>query len=159
MLPGGNLRTTPSPQNSGSSPEPATHIPTVCKAAMGMENKQIRNEMITASSYRDSNSSPEKARLNTPGFWMPSADSKLEYLQIDFLQQAFLTGITTQGRADAPSYVTSYKVQFSTDGLNWNTYRENGAEKVGTLSLSLSLFLSLSLSYNMPLSLIKPNIL
>lgn len=95
-----------------------------------MEGKQIRDEMITASSFRDANSSPEKARLNTNGFWMPATDRKSEYLQIDFLQQAYLTGITTQGRPDAPTYVTSYKLQFSTDGINWNTYQESGAEKV-----------------------------
>lgn len=131
VKPGGNSRTTSSPNQSGTSTEPATHIPTVCKAPMGMQSNQIRDEMITASSFRDGNSSPEKARLNTNGFWMPATDSKTEYLQIDFLQQAYLTGISTQGRADAPTYVTSYKLQFSTDGINWNTYRENNAEKVG----------------------------
>lgn len=137
VKPGGNSRTTSSSNQSGTTTEPATHIPTVCKAPMGMQSNQIRDEMITASSFRDGNSSPEKARLNTNGFWMPATDSKTEYLQIDFLQQAYLTGISTQGRADAPTYVTSYKLQFSTDGINWNTYRENNAEKVGLVFLLL----------------------
>ncbi|XP_061179555.1 hemocytin-like [Saccostrea echinata] len=105
---------------------------------MGMESKEIRNEMITASSFRDANSSPEKTCLNTNGFWMPATDTKSEYLQIDFLQQAYLTGVTTQGRPDATTYVTSYKVQFSTDGNNWNTYREAGAENIATLLTSLT---------------------
>ena len=101
-----------------------------CKVPMGMQNRAIRKEMITASSHRSVSSGPEQARLNGPNAWIAGVDNKNQYIQVDFLQPTYITGVTTQGRPSVPSYVTSYFVLFSNDGVNWNTYMENGHKKV-----------------------------
>ncbi|PVD30852.1 hypothetical protein C0Q70_10127 [Pomacea canaliculata] len=95
-----------------------------CVVDMGMTNGNIRDDMISASSFRDVTHAPQKARLNSLSSWMPSRDDLDQFIQVDLLAPHFVTGVTTQGRFDAPSYVTSYKVTFSTDGVNWNVYRE-----------------------------------
>lgn len=95
-----------------------------CVVDMGMTNGNIRDDMISASSFRDVTHAPQKARLNSLSSWMPSRDDLDQFIQVDLLAPRFVTGVTTQGRFDAPSYVTSYKVTFSTDGVNWNVYRE-----------------------------------
>lgn len=101
---------------------------------MGMENHQIRNNMITASSYRDFNSAPHKARPDSNSGWISGIENKNQFIQVDFLQPSYITGVTTQGRVAVPSYVTSYLVKYSSDGVNWNTYKEGGADKVFIIS-------------------------
>ncbi|KAK3108253.1 hypothetical protein FSP39_004202 [Pinctada imbricata] len=101
----------------------------ICKVPMGVKDGTVRNELISASSFRDANASPHKGRLNANTVWMPSVDTKTQYIQVDFLQQAYLTGVTTQGRHGVPTYVTSYYIKYSSDGQNWNTYSENGQPK------------------------------
>ncbi|XP_052092501.1 mucin-5AC-like [Mytilus californianus] len=130
---------TPSPTAPGQgtpmltptvvSVTPTNEIPDSCKVPMGMQNEAIRREMITASSQRSSSSSPEHARLNGPNSWIAGVDNKNQYIQVDFLQPTFVTGVTTEGRPSVPSYVSSYFVLFSNDGVNWNTYMENGQKK------------------------------
>ncbi|KAJ8313527.1 hypothetical protein KUTeg_008088 [Tegillarca granosa] len=83
-------------------------ITDVCKENMGMENHQIRDHMITASSYRDLNYAPKKARPDSNSGWMAAFDNKNQFIQVDFLQPSYITGVTTQGRVAVPSYVTSY---------------------------------------------------
>ncbi|XP_033761396.1 mucin-5AC-like [Pecten maximus] len=126
---------TPAPSHSAVNPTaapvtPSNNIPTACKEQMGMQNHQIRDDMITASSSRDANSAPYKARLGGPSAWTAAIDNKAQFIQVDFLQSSLITGVTTQGRPNVPSYVTSYYVRYSLDGLNWNTYREEGADKL-----------------------------
>ena len=66
--------------------------------------------------------------------------SDIAMLQVDFLVPVYLTGVTTQGQADGPSLVTSYKVQHSRDGVTWSTYREHfGVDKVRAFSITLHL--------------------
>ena len=38
--------------------------------------------------------------------------------------------VATQGRRLFTAWTTSYKVHLSTDGITWNTYKENNVEKV-----------------------------
>ena len=95
-----------------------------------MENEGIRAEMISASSSRSPSTRPENARLNGPTAWVAGVENKNQYVQVNFLQPTYVTGVTTQGRPTVPSYVTSYFVMFSSDGVNWNTYMENGQKKV-----------------------------
>lgn len=41
-----------------------------------------------------------------------------------------VTGVVTQGSQATSSFVTSYKVQYSVNGINYYTLQENGADKV-----------------------------
>ena len=90
-----------------------------------MENHKIRDSMLSASSYRDGRHAPSSARLGSQGAWLAAVDNTQQFLQVDFLQPTIVSGVTTQGRPDAPSYVTSYKLFYSNDGVNWNAYRED----------------------------------
>ncbi|XP_076461744.1 uncharacterized protein LOC143294198 [Babylonia areolata] len=101
-----------------------SHLPDTCLADMGMVNGYIRDDMISASSSRDLSHSPQRARLNGPTSWLPARDDSRQFLQVDLLAPRYVTGLTTQGRDDAPLYVTSYRFMYSMDGVEWNVYRE-----------------------------------
>lgn len=102
---------------------------------MGVASGQIRDDMITASSRRDKTHDESKARLGGSGAWLPARDDKYQYIQVDFLEERYISGVTTQGRPDAPSYVTSFRVLYSVDGVNWNVYQESlTQEKVTNFS-------------------------
>ncbi|XP_048245056.1 mucin-19-like isoform X7 [Haliotis rufescens] len=107
---------------------PTPNIPAGCREEMGMANGIIRNDMISASSYRDGLHSAISARLGGNSAWLAATENKNQYIQVDFLAPRIITGVTTQGRPTAPSYVTSYKVFYSYDGANWNAYRETKGE-------------------------------
>ncbi|GFN75367.1 mucin 5ac, oligomeric mucus/gel-forming [Plakobranchus ocellatus] len=108
-----------------------TNIPAECQSDMGFHDRRVHNAMISASSARDSKHAAHTARLGTRGTWVPTHSDTQQYIQVDFKVGVYLTGITTQGQADGPSHVTSYKVMHSKDGINWNTYREfSGVDKV-----------------------------
>ena len=38
--------------------------------------------------------------------------------------------VATQGHIVGDSWITSYKLYLSTDGVIWNSYKENNVEKV-----------------------------
>ena len=98
---------------------------------MGMTNSNIRDDMITASSIRDIVHTPQRARLYSTGSWLPARDDMHQFIQVDLLTPHYVTGVTTQGRLDAPSYVTGYRFLYSQDGVEWNVYREEtGIDKV-----------------------------
>ena len=53
-----------------------------------------------------------------------------DYLQVDMEAVYYVSAVATQGKRDDDSWTTSYKVQFSTDGVNWNADKEENSEKV-----------------------------
>jgi hypothetical protein len=64
---------------------------------------------------------------NTP--WIDSgqawsaqaSNNKTDYLQYDLISPRWVQGIVTQGRANSAQWVTSAKVDVSTDNINWAT--------------------------------------
>ena len=104
-----------------------------CSNALGMKNKKIPDEKISASSQWDSNHAAKQARLHFPGgpgiagSWSSRQNDANQWLQIDLgIQNAKVTGLATQGRANAKQWVTMYKLQYSHDGVNFYYYREPG---------------------------------
>ncbi|XP_063811714.1 coagulation factor V isoform X2 [Pseudophryne corroboree] len=104
-----------------------------CSAPLGMENSNIKDTQITASSYKSSWYSspwlPSLARLNKVGSvnaWQAKSNNNQQWLQIDFLVRKKLTGITTQGARYITSemYVESYSVQYSDNGKTWKSYMD-----------------------------------
>jgi len=72
---------------------------------------------------------PWFARLNNPArTWCKEASDNNPYLQIDLWITHKIVAIKTQGGEG--KYVTEYKMKYSTDGEEWFTYQENGADKV-----------------------------
>lgn len=102
-----------------------------CAQPLGMENGQIKDDQITASTYFP-NYEPSEGRLNAKGgrAWHAKYTRDTEYLQIDFRREVNITAVATQGQSTEAFYVTTYKLDMSDDGKTWNEYRENEKPKV-----------------------------
>ena len=97
---------------------------------MGMENGQIRDAQITASSRSDIAALGRlnfKAGGGKEGAWTArSYNPHDEWLQVDLDRYTVVTGIATQGRHDAKQWVTLYSLQYSEDGVTFVYYKEQG---------------------------------
>ncbi|XP_028411631.1 lactadherin-like, partial [Dendronephthya gigantea] len=112
--------------------------PKACNMALGMENGNINDSQITASSEHKSKSLwAVFGRLNfTPGngkegeAWSSKNNDLNQWLQVDFQRSTLVTGISTQGRINHNQFVKNYKVSFSQNGYNFEDYIRKGAVKV-----------------------------
>lgn len=103
-----------------------------------MENGEILDSQITASSQWDVNHGPANARLNfkatgrRTGAWSSRRNDLNQWLQVDFENQATITQISTQGRGSCrcSQWVTSYAISYSNDGIFFQAYQQNGQIKV-----------------------------
>ncbi|XP_078603365.1 CUB and sushi domain-containing protein 3-like [Branchiostoma floridae x Branchiostoma japonicum] len=107
----------------------------VCADPLGMESGAIPDDSITASSYWDTDHEPYRGRLNGVdgvGAWAALTNTIGEWLQVDLGEINRVTGTIIQGRDDHYNqWVTSYKLQYSIDGISLTTYAGNdGPEKV-----------------------------
>ncbi|TRY66022.1 hypothetical protein DNTS_014111 [Danionella cerebrum] len=100
-----------------------------CSNALGMETGKISDDQISASSsFYDGQWYPRQARLNFENnAWTPNEDSNKEYIQV-------LTGIATQGAVSKEThksyFVTTFKLEVSTNGEDWMIYRHGKNHKV-----------------------------
>ena len=100
-------------------------------AAVGVEDpNQIPDAQMTASSNYASYF-PHKGRLNGDTGWCQGTSAiSNDYLQVDMGTVRTVCAVATQGKKNG-SYVTSYKLSLSTDGVNWSKYQEGNVDKVG----------------------------
>ncbi|KAJ7358755.1 hypothetical protein OS493_021531 [Desmophyllum pertusum] len=101
-----------------------------CSVAAGLERRQIPDEQVTASSFIKGHL-PSQGRLNNVfkqvngsalwGSWCANTENKAQYLQVDLKEVRNISGVATQGSAMG-SWVTEYMLNYSTDGLQWETY-------------------------------------
>lgn len=112
-----------------------------CQEPLGMENGAISNGQITASSQWDNNYAAIQGRLNfqgnqnKKGSWSARSNNNDQWLQVDLGgEHTHVTRVATQGRHDYPQWVTKYKLQYSSDGVNFKYHREQGqnADKVNS---------------------------
>ena len=117
-------------------------LPTECRIyPLGMENREIPNGAVTASStwIPAAGCEPWQARLNNPrtlgsyGSWSALQNATGQYLQIDLGKERVVNKIATQGRPSYDQWVTSYKLLFSSNGAKWNEYQNNGVVKVNAV--------------------------
>nr|XP_015215075.1 PREDICTED: neuropilin-2 isoform X1 [Lepisosteus oculatus] len=107
-----------------------------CSSPFGLESGEISDEQISSSStFYDGRWSPKQARLNNEdNAWTPSEDSNKEYIQVDLNFLKVLTGIATQGAISKEThriyYVTTFKLEVSTNGEDWMIYRHGKNHKV-----------------------------
>ncbi|KAM6958322.1 neuropilin-2a isoform 1-T1 [Tautogolabrus adspersus] len=107
-----------------------------CSMALGMESGKISDDQITASTtFYDNRWLPRQARLNNDdNAWTPSEDSNKEYIQVDLHFLKVLTGIATQGAVSKETqksyYVTTFKLEVSTNGEDWMVYRHGKNHKI-----------------------------
>ena len=103
-----------------------------------MENNEISHGQISSSSQYSANHAPFLARLNFKGGtggWRAGTSDLNQWLQVDLGSiYTEVTGVATQGRhSDVNIHrVTEYKLQYSHDGVNFQSYKAHGqsGEKV-----------------------------
>ena len=116
-----------------------------CRTPLGMENGQISNGSITASSQQYTIvPGLDNARLHFSkgdrfgGAWMPQMLLKLkniteyhsQWLQIDFQAETQVTGISTQGSHVFHHWVETYSLRYSTNGSYFVQYQPQSHNKV-----------------------------
>lgn len=93
-------------------------------------DKALRIESITASSS-SLNYQPIEAQLDSSSCWKPLTDNNPnDYLQVDLGSVKLLQRIDTRALT-SQTYVESYKIQYSFDGVKWEYYPNfDGTPKV-----------------------------
>ncbi|XP_078602397.1 uncharacterized protein LOC144876706 [Branchiostoma floridae x Branchiostoma japonicum] len=113
-----------------------------CSNALGMHSGTIRESQVKASSSRDKLYGPNNGRLGNQHAWIPAANNKTEWLQIDLLIKRKVSGVITQGyrycrkqqkwsrfgwetvEVCKDCSVTRFKIKYSSNGKFWLTYRD-----------------------------------
>ena len=98
-----------------------------------MENRGISDTQISASSQWSSDSAPQEGRLNNKqrlpkrGVWSAAKNDINQWLQVDLGSYSTITAVATQGRSHmVQQWVTKFKIKYSVDGFNFQTYKEPG---------------------------------
>ena len=111
-----------------------TCIYLVCKSVRVADRNRIPDARVTASSFHSTGYDPYYGRLQGNrgrGAWCAKTSSAgTEYLQVDLGTVLDVCALATQGNQKEGQRTTTYKVHMSTDGINWNTYKEQSIEKV-----------------------------
>lgn len=95
-----------------------------CASSLGLENGDIKDSQITAfsGSVHVSN-----CRLyNTEGSCCSSAESNMEYVQVDLGKPVLVRGVATQGDANEQYWTRSFYVAFSYNNFTWFNFKDNG---------------------------------
>jgi len=104
------------------------------------DRSKIPDARMTASTYFSNYYYPYYGRLNEnrgAGAWCTETTTeRTDYLQVDMGALHSVCAVATQGLRSVPVWTTSYKVHLSTDGVTWNSYKENNVEKVTTIICS-----------------------
>ncbi|XP_040003907.1 coagulation factor V isoform X2 [Xiphias gladius] len=105
-----------------------------CSVPLGIESGLIEDHRITASSTASSWYSgpwkPSLARLNRQGTinaWQAKYNDMNQWLQVELPQIKKITGIITQGAKSLGKsmYITSYTLQYSSNGIHWELYKDD----------------------------------
>ena len=100
-------------------------------AGLGMENDQIPDSAITASSMYSSYR-PDQGRLYNQGgsrgsgSWLAAANNHDQWFQVKLGNWTKVTRVCTQGRLNGGNWVTKYKLDYGYDGLFYKEYKEEG---------------------------------
>ncbi|EDO44679.1 predicted protein [Nematostella vectensis] len=101
-----------------------------CNSPLGMESGDIKDYQLSAStSYSDLQ--PSKARKTSDEAWCSLTQVQGQYLQVDFMQQTRITGLTTWGRnGNKYHWTSSYLIAYTVDDVTWANYSVNGYDKM-----------------------------
>ena len=88
---------------------------------------------MTASSYYAGFYKPGYGRLNInagDGWCTRNRDRNDEWLQVDLGKTNLLCAVATQGDRNGKEWVTAFKLAFSSDGSNWEIYKDSDGKAV-----------------------------
>ncbi|XP_066270902.1 EGF-like repeat and discoidin I-like domain-containing protein 3 [Branchiostoma lanceolatum] len=114
-----------------------TAVLPACPNQLGMESGAIPDGSITASSFYGPNDVPYYGRLNRIkdgawSAWIAKYNIIGQWLQVDLGEMKRVTGTIIQGRVSSiAQWVTSYKLQYSTDRISWTTYTDSDGSEMG----------------------------
>lgn len=101
-----------------------------------MQNGELRDDVLSASSQYNAYAGPQNARLHfcaesgRYGAWIAQTQDHRQYYQVDFETETLVTRIETQGRQDSLQYVKEYTLRYSIDGSFFKHYQPSGHTKV-----------------------------
>ncbi|KAE8585458.1 hypothetical protein XENTR_v10021317 [Xenopus tropicalis] len=120
--------------------EPDAHFdPSSCRYALGMQDRTIPDEDITASSAWSDSTEAKHSRLESndgDGAWCPLGPvfpNYEEFLQVDLRNLHFLTLVGTQGRDGGglgKEFARHYQLRYSRDGFKWSQWRDRWGNEV-----------------------------
>jgi len=105
-----------------------------------MESRALSDAQISASSEWDPNHAAIQGRMNfqagdgKSGAWSAKQNDQNQWLQADLGRSKKITHLATQGRNAYNQWVTSYKVEYSNNGVSFHCYQEHGIDKVCELT-------------------------
>ena len=99
-------------------------------AGLGLENGNIPDSAITASSMLSSTYKPSLGRLHKYYGWLAKTANKQQWFQVDFGSWTKVTRVATQGRQNGADWITKYNLAYSYDGVFFKDYKEDGYTKV-----------------------------
>ena len=110
-----------------------------------MENDEILDKQITASSEFDAIHAAHQGRLNfqevdngserKAGSWVALGNDQHQWLQVELpKEESVVTSVATQGRnrhlgtfgGNHNQWITKYKLQYSNNGVNFEYYQDKG---------------------------------
>jgi len=97
---------------------------------LGVEEKEVADQMMTSSSFSGSSCRARYGRLNSyagAGAWCAQRNDGNQWLQVDFGAMARVTRVATQGRRGSAQWVKTYYVSYSKKGYSFVDYREKGS--------------------------------
>lgn len=101
-----------------------------CDSELGMKNKQISNDSITASSHYGNNSAHLARADSNSGSWCSNPTDVAPYIQIDLKEEKIITGVDTQGSPWLWRWVEKFKIKYLLQN-NWTMYNDSeGSDKV-----------------------------
>lgn len=111
----------------------------VCAPVGVADRNKIPDSRMTASSVRGPQYLPYYGRLDESigggGWCSKNRDTSKDYLQVDLGSVQSVCATKSQGKAGrfTRDIVSTYKLYFSLDGVTWNVYKEDNAEKVSCI--------------------------
>ncbi|XP_053153586.1 epithelial discoidin domain-containing receptor 1 isoform X1 [Hemicordylus capensis] len=113
--------------------------PAKCRYALGMQDRTIPDEALSASSSWSDSTAAKHSRLalnDGDGAWCPAGPvypNDAEYLEIDLRRLHFLTLVGTQGRhasGHGKEFARTYRLHYSRDGHRWMPWHDRWGNEV-----------------------------
>ncbi|EDO48090.1 predicted protein, partial [Nematostella vectensis] len=103
---------------------------------LGVEDRKVPNNAITASSEFDPDHGAKYGRLNNRrrgrarGGWSAKKNARGQWIQVRLRRRTTITAILTQGRQDNDQWVKTYTIKYSSNGKNFKPYTVRGRVRV-----------------------------
>ena len=79
---------------------------------------------FSSSSQESTKTGPEKARFNSTGAWIPDTDDENQWVMVDLVIWDYANSVLTKGLSGQGSYVKSFTLEYSMDGIIFESVME-----------------------------------